>query len=75
MKILKLISINRYILLVFHTPDSGYQFSLLTPNGFFYQSQNLFCTYQQAEREARSAIQIASSFFDGYCRQYSRDFL
>ena len=35
MKILQLISINHHVLLVFLTPDSNYQFSLITPDGFF----------------------------------------
>ena len=71
MKILQLISINQHVLLVFQTPDSNYQFSLITPDGFFYQSSNIFSTPLQAEREGRLAIDIAASFFDGYRRHSS----
>ena len=70
MKILQLISINHHSLLVFHTPGSSYQFSLITPDGFFYQSKDIFSSPQQAEQEGRKAIEIATSFFGGYNRQY-----
>ena len=69
MKILQLISINHHILLVFYNPGSCYQFSLITPDGFFYQSKDIFSTPLQAEREGRKAIEIAASFFGGYRRQ------
>ena len=72
MKIFQLIEINQHVLLVSQTPDSSYQFSLITPDGFFYKSQNLFSSPLQAEREGRLAIEVAASFFGGYRRQSPR---
>ena len=60
MQVFQLISLKQYILLVFYTPSSSYQFSIISPNGFVYQPKDIFDTYQRAETEGRLAIQLTS---------------
>ena len=60
MQVFQLISLKQYILLVFSTPSSSYQFSIIYPNGFVYQPQDIFDSYQRAEKEGRLVIQFAS---------------
>ncbi len=58
MQVFQLIALKRYILLVFSTPSSRYQFCLINPDGFVYQPQDSFDTQQRAEKEGRLAIQL-----------------
>ena len=60
MQVFQLISLKQYILLVFYTRNSNYQFSIINPNGFVYQPKDIFDTQQRAEKEGRLAIQFAS---------------
>ncbi len=60
MQVFGLIALKQYILLVFYTPSSKYQFSLINPDGFVYQPKDIFDTYQRAEKEGRLAIHLAS---------------
>ena len=60
MKILQLVSLKQYILLVFYTDNSCYQFSLIDPHGYVYSPRDIFDTSLRAEKEGRLALHLAS---------------
>ena len=60
MQVFQLIALKQYILLVFYTSSSSYQFSIINPSGSVYQPKEIFDTHQHAEKEGRLAIQFAS---------------
>ena len=60
MKVLQLVSMKQYILVVFYTDNSRYQFSLIDPYGYVYSPRDTFDTSLRAEAEGRLALHLAS---------------
>ncbi len=60
MKIIALVSLEQYILMVFSTKHSCYQYSIITPNGYVFQRDDIFLSADSATKEGRLVIQSAS---------------
>ena len=61
MSIIKLISINQYILAIFYTSADCYKYSIIDEYGTVYEPDDIFYTSEGAEREGREAINTVSS--------------
>ena len=61
MSIIKLVSINQYILAVFYTSYDCYKYSIVDDYGTVYEPDDIFYTWEAAEREGREAINAVSS--------------
>ena len=61
MSIIKLISINNYILAVYYTSAKCYKYSIIDDYGIVYEPDNIFYTNERAEQEGRDAINTVSN--------------
>ena len=61
MSIIKLVSINQYILAVFYTSFDCYKYSIIDDYGTVYEPDDIFYTIEAAEREGREAINTVSN--------------
>ena len=61
MSIIKLISINQYTLAIFYTSADCYKYSIIDDYGTVYEPDDIFYTWEAAEREGREAIETVSS--------------
>lgn len=61
MSIIKLISINQYILAVFYTSSDCYKYSIIDEYGVVLEPDEIFYTSEAAEREGREAINTVSN--------------
>ncbi len=60
MKIIALVSLKQHVLMVFYTSRSCYQYSIIAPNGYVYEPNDIFYTALSANHEGRLAIQFTS---------------
>ncbi|MGV2830739.1 hypothetical protein [Myxosarcina sp. GI1(2024)] len=61
MSIIKIISINQYTLAVFYTSSDCYKYSIIDDYGVVYEPNEIFYTWEAAEREGREAINTVSN--------------
>ena len=61
MKIISMLSINRYILAVYYTSYDCYKYSIIDDDGMVYELDDIFYTSEAAEREGREAINAVSN--------------
>lgn len=61
MSIIKLISIDRYILAVYYTSYDCYKYCIIDDDGMVYELDDIFYTSEAAEREGREAINAVSN--------------
>ncbi len=61
MSIIKIISINQYILTVYYTYSDCYKYSIIDDDGTVYEPDDIFYTIEAAEREGREAINTVSN--------------
>ena len=60
MKIIELVFLNQYILMVFCSKRSCYQYSIIAPNGYVYEPDDIFPNASSADKEGRLVIQFTS---------------
>ena len=60
MKIIELVSLNHHILMVFCSKRSCYHYSIIAPNGYVYQPDDIFYNVSSAAQEGRLAVQFTS---------------
>ncbi len=60
MKIIKILSIGKFILAVYYTKSDCYQYSIIDDYGTVLEPDDIFYTSEAAEREGREAINIVS---------------
>ena len=61
MSIIKLVSINQYILAIYYTSADCYKYSIIDEYGVVLEPDDIFYTSEGAEREGREAINTVSS--------------
>ena len=61
MSIIKVISINQYILTVYYTSADCYKYSIIDDYGTVYEPDDIFYTSEAAEREGREAVNTVSN--------------
>ena len=61
MSIIKLISINQYILAVYYTSADCYKYAIIDDYGTVYEPDDIFYTSEAAEQEGREAINTVSN--------------
>ena len=61
MKLIKILSIGKFILAVYYTSSDCYQYSIIDDYGTVLEPDDIFWTPDAAEREGREAINIVSS--------------
>ena len=60
MKIIELVFLKQHILMVFSSKRSCYQYSIIAPNGYVYEPDDIFHNASIADQEGRRAIQFTS---------------
>lgn len=61
MSIIKLVSINQYILAVYYTSAECYKYSIIDDYGIVYEPDDIFYTSNAAEQGGRDAINTVSN--------------
>lgn len=61
MKIIKIISINKYTLTIYYTSANCFQYTIIDDYGTVYEPDDIFYTSEAAEREGREAINTVSN--------------
>ncbi|MEO1691974.1 MAG: hypothetical protein AAFR63_10660 [Cyanobacteria bacterium J06631_6] len=61
MRIINVLSINRYILAVYYTAYDCYKYSVIDDYGTVYEPDDIFYTPDAAEYEGREAINTVSN--------------
>jgi len=61
MSIIKLISINQYILAIFYTSSDCYQYSIIDAQGVVAEADDIFYSTEAAEKAGRIAIETVSN--------------
>ncbi|MDJ0596465.1 MAG: hypothetical protein QNJ72_41940 [Pleurocapsa sp. MO_226.B13] len=61
MSIIKIISINQYILAIYYTSYDCYKYSIIDDYGTVYEPDDIFLSASAAEREGREAINAVSN--------------
>ena len=61
MKIIKIISINQYILAVYYTSAECFKYAIIDDYGTVYEPDDIFYASEAAEREGRKAIKTVSN--------------
>ncbi len=61
MSIIKIVSIDQYILAVYYTSYDCYKYSIIDDYGVVYEPDDIFYSSEAAEREGREAINTVSS--------------
>lgn len=60
MKIEQLVSIDRYVLVIFYTSSKGYQVAVLTASGKVIQPEGIFYQADAAAAQGRGLIEALS---------------
>ena len=63
MSIIKIISINQYTLAIYYTSYDCYKYSIIDDYGTVYEPDDIFYTWEAAERKGREAINTVSNYF------------
>ncbi|MDJ0595914.1 MAG: hypothetical protein QNJ72_39020 [Pleurocapsa sp. MO_226.B13] len=61
MSIIKIVSIDQYILAVYYTSYDCYKYSIIDDYGTVYEPDDIFLSASAAEREGREAINAVSN--------------
>lgn len=61
MSIIKLFSINKYILAVYYTSAECFKYSIIDDYGTAVESGDIFYSVEAAEHEGRDAINLVSN--------------
>ncbi|ELS04020.1 hypothetical protein Xen7305DRAFT_00037480 [Xenococcus sp. PCC 7305] len=61
MNIIKILSIEKFILAVYYTPPGSFKYSIVDKHGVVFEPYEIYYSSEAAEREGKKTINIASS--------------